>query len=113
MDNQQQATYMAEKSLDYRSTGVSPIFFYRLILDSVFGFAAALLETFPVVGILFRCAILQTQLINFLTIFSVSNQVGAAMWAYGKLSTPHNHTGHLTQTNQISRNVKKDSAVAN
>jgi len=63
MDKHQQATYMAEKSWDYRSTGVSPLFSLHngLILDSVFGFAAALLETFPVVGILFRCAILQTQ----------------------------------------------------
>jgi hypothetical protein len=32
-----------------------------------FGFAAALLETLPFVGL----------------IFSISNQVGAAMWAYG------------------------------
>lgn len=70
MDKHQQATYMAEKSLDYRSTGVMcSYFYYALILDSVFGFAAALLETFPVVGILFRCAILQTQLITFLTTF--------------------------------------------
>lgn len=65
----------------------------RLILDSVFGFAAALLETFPIVGILFRCANLQTQLIDFLTTFSVSNQVGAAMWAHGKPTALHNHAG--------------------
>ena len=68
MDKRQQATYMAEKSLDYKSTGVTPIFSWhnRLILASVFGFAAALLETFPIVGILFRCAILQTQSIDHL-----------------------------------------------
>jgi len=35
--------------------------------SAVFGFAAALLETLPFVGL----------------IFSISNQVGAAMWAHG------------------------------
>jgi hypothetical protein len=34
---------------------------------AVFGFAAALLETLPFIGL----------------IFSISNQVGAAMWAHG------------------------------
>jgi hypothetical protein len=110
MDEHQRATYMAERSWDYRSTGVSPIFllYNSLILDSVFGFAAALLETFPIVGILFRCAILQTRLITFLTTFSVSNQVGAAMWAHGKPSKPHNHARiscKLIRSGEASRKI--------
>ena len=36
---------------------------------AVFGFAAALLEALPFIGI----------------VFSISNQVGAAMWAHGKV----------------------------
>ena len=37
---------------------------------AVFGFAAALLETLPFIGLL----------------FSISNQIGAAMWAHGMLT---------------------------
>jgi hypothetical protein len=36
---------------------------------AVFGFAAALLETVPFIGL----------------VFSISNQIGAAMWAHGML----------------------------
>ena len=37
-----------------------------------FGFAAALLEGLPIVGL----------------IFTVSNRIGAAMWAHGMFSSP-------------------------
>ena len=46
-------------------------------LSLVFGFAAALLETLPFVGL----------------IFSVSNRVGAAMWAHGMQMTRHSIFG--------------------
>ena len=47
-------------------------FTYDCFLKSsiVFGFAAALLETLPFIGLF----------------FSISNQVGAAMWAHGMLN---------------------------
>lgn len=44
---------------------MSIIFFHKY--KEVFGFAAALLEALPFIGL----------------VFSISNQVGAAMWAHG------------------------------
>jgi hypothetical protein len=43
------------------------IYIFFLKYRAVFGFTAALLEALPFIGL----------------IFSISNQVGAAMWAYG------------------------------
>ncbi|KAG6844148.1 hypothetical protein H0H87_009391 [Tephrocybe sp. NHM501043] len=53
MTEQQIAVFMEERKWDYRQ----------------FGFAAALLEGLPIVGL----------------IFTISNRVGAAMWAHGEL----------------------------
>ena len=52
----------------------------------VFGFAAALLETLPFVGL----------------VFSISNQVGAAMWAHGRLIF------HISIKLTICANIKLD-----
>lgn len=52
MTPQQIAVFMEERKYYYRA----------------FGFAAALVESLPIIGLL----------------FSVSNRIGAAMWAHGK-----------------------------
>jgi hypothetical protein len=51
MDDRQIAVFIQERKWDYRA----------------FGFAAALVESIPLFGLL----------------FGVSNKIGAAMWAYG------------------------------
>ena len=70
MTKEQIAVFIAEHKWDYRR-GYLRLFGRRSGADdelsSVFGFTAALLETLPFVGL----------------IFSVSNRVGAAMWAHG------------------------------
>ena len=64
------AVFIEERKWDYRrklfllfkpGTSLTDVFF------SVFGFAAALLEDIPIIGL----------------IFTISNRVGAAMWAHG------------------------------
>ena len=72
MTPHQVAVFIEERKWDYRCKLLihfipsifSPmcVFFF-----SVFGFAAALLEDIPIVGL----------------IFTISNRVGAAMWAHG------------------------------
>lgn len=49
------------------SLEILPITVAQMWSIAVFGFAAALLETLPFIGL----------------IFSISNQIGAAMWAHG------------------------------
>ena len=44
----------------------------ELLMSPVFGFAAALLEGLPVIGL----------------VFTISNRVGAAMWAHGGSPLP-------------------------
>jgi hypothetical protein len=65
------AVFIEERKWDYRCKlllhfidthiSLTDVFF------SVFGFAAALLEEIPIIGL----------------IFTISNRVGAAMWAHG------------------------------
>ena len=64
------AIFTEERKWDYRCAGY---FLLRLTMQSslpliVFGFAAALLEGLPIVGL----------------VFTISNRIGAAMWAHGK-----------------------------
>ena len=68
MTPHQVAIFIEERKWDYRCN--SSFYLYQrfsLMYFSVFGFAAALLESIPVVGL----------------IFTISNRVGAAMWAHG------------------------------
>ena len=67
------AVFIEERKWDYRC---KLLLYFRLSISihashgcifSVFGFAAALLEEIPIVGL----------------IFTLSNRVGAAMWAHG------------------------------
>lgn len=69
MTDHQVATFMEERKWDYRrQTRLSSEPSFSLItFHTVFGFAAALLEGLPIVGL----------------IFSISNRIGAAMWAHG------------------------------
>lgn len=53
----------------YMNTATSYISVADLL--QAFGFTAALLESLPIIGL----------------VFTVSNRVGAAMWAHGKLCT--------------------------
>ena len=73
MTEQQIAVFMEERKWDYRSKDFKSMQFKRknssLTRNKVFGFTAALLEGLPVIGLL----------------FTVSNRVGAAMWAHGVL----------------------------
>ena len=78
MTRHQTALFVAEHKWDYRSAYCfvscvisTPLMFIRQsssFCPSAFGFAAALLETIPFIGLL----------------FSVSNRIGAAMWAHGQ-----------------------------
>ena len=74
MTPQQIATYMEERKWDYRSR-LLIAFFLIQVTESyliVFGFASALLESLPILGLF----------------FAVSNQIGAAMWAHGTSPYP-------------------------
>lgn len=63
-------------SLWKNANGITEVRFYILWssglkiydLGSVFGFAAALLEGLPIIGL----------------VFTISNRIGAAMWAHGQ-----------------------------
>lgn len=73
MTPHQVAIFVEERKWDYRCKlllhfipSIS-IYFSLMFFFSVFGFAAALLEDIPIVGL----------------IFTLSNRVGAAMWAHG------------------------------
>lgn len=75
MTPEQIATFIEERKWDYRgmSCAVGPLFGGLLnstVLFIAFGFAAALAERIPIVGL----------------IFSISNRIGAAMWAHGMLT---------------------------
>jgi hypothetical protein len=71
-------TFIQERKWDYRGA-FSFIYtcirflYVALIFLPAFGFAAALLEGLPLVGF----------------VFTVSNQIGAAMWAHGEFSSVH------------------------
>ena len=73
MTSHQVAVFMEERKWDYRSTFSFNVDFVMqcisvLTAALVFGFAAALLEGLPVIGLL----------------FTLSNRIGAAMWAHGR-----------------------------
>lgn len=69
MTREQTAIFIAEHKWDYQSEFwmFNLCLFNKYKYGAVFGFAAALLEALPFVGL----------------VFSISNQVGAAMWAHG------------------------------
>ena len=69
MTPEQVSVFMEERKWDYRGTGVNiSCNAHRLTQHATaFGFVAALLERIPLLGL----------------VFSVSNRVGAAMWAVG------------------------------
>jgi hypothetical protein len=64
-------------------------------ISPAFGFVAALLERLPIIGL----------------VFSVSNRIGAAMWAHGKSELLVSSLGCSTilDTLQISRNANISS----
>lgn len=75
MNPDQIATFIEERKWDYRGTTFvhqTPMPYciveYCLCVLA-FGFAAALAERLPIIGL----------------VFSVSNRIGAAMWAHGEL----------------------------
>ena len=71
MTPHQVAIFIEERKWDYRCKLlyilVSIKLFLLILFFSVFGFAAALLESIPIIGLM----------------FTISNRVGAAMWAHG------------------------------
>lgn len=70
MTPHQVAIFMEERKWDYRcnlSLLTSSLSMFLTDVFPVFGFAAALLENIPIFGL----------------IFTISNRVGAAMWAHG------------------------------
>jgi hypothetical protein len=67
MTAHQEAVFVEERKWDYRSMHDISLLACLLTLRSVFGFVAALLEGLPIVGL----------------VFTVSNRIGAAMWAHG------------------------------
>lgn len=67
MTAHQEAVFIEERKWDYRSMHDISLLVCLLTSRSVFGFVAALLEGLPIVGL----------------IFTVSNRIGAAMWAHG------------------------------
>ena len=70
MTPEQVSVFMEERKWDYRGTGVNISWNVQHKLtrcSTAFGFVAALLERIPLLGL----------------VFSVSNRVGAAMWAVG------------------------------
>jgi hypothetical protein len=67
MTAHQEAVFVEERKWDYRSMNDISLLACLLTLRSVFGFVAALLEGLPIVGL----------------VFTVSNRIGAAMWAHG------------------------------
>ncbi|KAF8185721.1 hypothetical protein BJ912DRAFT_1022889 [Pholiota molesta] len=75
MSKDQVAVFMEERKWDYRS----------------FGFAAALLEGLPIIGL----------------VFTVSNRIGAAMWAYDLEKRQH----FIAQEKAMGRWVGPDSKV--
>jgi len=62
------AVFMEERKWDYRSMYSLPPRFTPNTAYAVFGFAASLLESIPIVGL----------------VFTISNRIGAAMWAFGE-----------------------------
>lgn len=70
MSKHEIATFIAEHKWDYRGTLFSSVRLPRALtlFPSGFGFAAALIESLPIIGLF----------------FSVSNRIGAAMWAFGE-----------------------------
>lgn len=71
MTEQQIAIFVEERKWDYRSKEIKSILILCSYSNPVFGFTAALLEGLPVIGLL----------------FTVSNRIGAAMWAHGSFVT--------------------------
>jgi hypothetical protein len=67
MTEQQTAIFVEERKWDYRSKEENTFPIWLLTRNQVFGFTAALLEGLPVIGLL----------------FTISNRIGAAMWAHG------------------------------
>lgn len=72
MTTDQVSIFIEERKWDYRGTFTTPLLPCVLdnlltLLLSAFGFAAALAERLPLIGM----------------IFSISNRIGAAMWAHG------------------------------
>ena len=72
MTPEQIATFVEERKWDYRGTS-SPLLAASFLahlkaMTTAFGFTAALVERLPIVGL----------------VFSVSNRIGAAMWAHGE-----------------------------
>ena len=71
MTPEQIAIFIEERKWDYRGTS-SPLlatsFLSHLEPITAFGFTAALVERLPIIGL----------------VFSVSNRIGAAMWAHGE-----------------------------
>lgn len=70
MDEHQVAVFMEERKWEYRSRSLFRIAVSPLIYFSAgFGFTAALLESVPIFGL----------------VFTISNRIGAAMWAHGRI----------------------------
>jgi hypothetical protein len=69
MDQYQVAVFMEERKWHYRGMKYITCLII-LIIFVAFGFVAALLEGLPIIGL----------------VFSISNPVGAAMWAHGQSS---------------------------
>ena len=72
MTPEQIATFIEERKWDYRGTS-SPLLVVSSLshlkpVTTAFGFTAALVERLPIIGL----------------VFSVSNRIGAAMWAHGE-----------------------------
>jgi hypothetical protein len=67
MTAHQEAVFIEERKWDYRSIHDISLLACLLTSRSVFGFVAALLEGLPIIGL----------------VFTVSNRIGAAMWAHG------------------------------
>jgi hypothetical protein len=67
MTPRQVAVFIEERKWDYRSMNDISYLISFTHLVTVFGFVAALLEGLPIIGL----------------IFTVSNGIGAAMWAHG------------------------------
>lgn len=71
MTKHQVSVFMEERKWDYRCKPVLCSLLYYLSLthsDIAFGFVASLLEGLPIIGL----------------VFTISNRIGAAMWAHGQ-----------------------------
>jgi len=69
MTEEQISIFMTERKWDYRGIHHTHCCTWLLLIyyTQAFGFTAALLESLPIIGL----------------VFTISNRIGAAMWAHG------------------------------